>query len=94
MAFIKIISLPSGNGATCTKYYYAEKDRNDPNANANRRIAVGEVAEVPDDELEAHLATGKVMQVSGPTAAVAPKRGRPAKTPMPEGFDAVMAAQR
>ena len=90
MAFIQIISLPSGNGATCTKYYF----KNGPRVNNKKWIAVGEVAEVPDEELSVHLATGKVMQVSGPTPAyTAPaKRGRPSK--VDEELGAILAVQR
>ena len=66
MAFIQIISLPGGNGATCTKYYF----KNGPRVNNKKWIAVGEVAEVPDEELSEHLASGKVIQVMGPNAAI------------------------
>jgi hypothetical protein len=89
MAFIQIISLPGGNGATCTKYYF----KNGPRVNNKKWIAVGEVAEVPDEELATHLASGKVIQVMGPNAAIpAPKRGRPAK--VDDEFASVLAAQR
>lgn len=89
MAFIQIISLPGGNGATCTKYYF----KNGPRVNNKKWIAVGEVAEVPDSELADHLASGKVIQVSGPNGAIpVTKRGRPAK--VDEEFSSVFAAQR
>lgn len=89
MAFIKIISIPGGGAATCTKYFYA-------NGTALNKgcIKVGEVAEVPDSELAAHLATGKVMQVPGKESSEppAPRRGRPPK--VAEGFEAIFEAQR
>ena len=60
MAFIKIISLPGGNGATCTKYYY----RDGPRDIQRNWIGIREIAEVPDSELAGHLKTGKVVQAS------------------------------
>lgn len=88
MAFIKIISIPGGGASTCTKYTYksgAALDRG--------YIKVGEVAEIPDEELAMHLATGKVMQVqSNQPDPPAPRRGRPPKAQ--EGFDAIFEAQR
>ena len=75
MAFIKIITLPGGVASSCSHYFFKEGA-----VHEKCFIAVGEVAEVPDSELQNHLGTGKVMQVSGPDAATeTKKRGRPAK---------------
>lgn len=76
MAYIAIITIPGTNQCSCMKYYYKSGRKVD----GKKFIEPGEVAEVPDEELETHLASGKVMQVSGPNSAPAPaKRGRPAK---------------
>lgn len=76
MAFIKIISLPGGNGAACSKFFFKEGA-----VGEKCSIKVGEVAEVPDSDLPYFLSTGKIMEVRGPDAADAEpkKRGRPAK---------------
>ena len=86
MAFIKIISLPGGNGASCSKYFY----KDGPRENNKNWIGVGEVAEVPDEDLDRHLSSGKLYQASASEAAAyfgslgQPKteparRGRPPK---------------
>ena len=91
MAFIKIISLPGGGAASCTKYFY----KNGSRQNNKKWIGVGEIAEVPDNELDVHLATGKVMQVRGPNDASPVEVTRKRTKAAPEdGFDAVFAAQR
>lgn len=59
MAFIKIITLPSGV-STCSGYFYRPYNGD---VSVKRKIVIGEIAEVPDKELEAHLRTGMVMQV-------------------------------
>ena len=89
MAFIKIITIPGGNGASCSKYYFKGGSRQ----NNKKWIGIHEVVEVPDAELEGHLATGKVMECRGPDDVQEPKaRGRPKATG--EGFAQVLAAQR
>lgn len=100
MAFIKIISLPGGNGATCTKYYY----RDGPRDIQRNWIGIREIAEVPDSELAGHLKTGKVVQASpqewaefnaskdAPAEAPAPRRGRPPKAD--DDLAGILAAQR
>jgi hypothetical protein len=88
MAFIKIISLPNGMGSACTRYTYKQWTPTDKGS-----IGIGEVAEVPDEELAAHLATEKVMQVIGPESATTEKRrGRPPA--MSKELEQIMEIQR
>lgn len=76
MAYIAIITIPGTNQCACMKYFFKTGRMVD----GKKHIVPGEVAEVPDDELDVHLASGKVMQVSSQNAAPMPaKRGRPAK---------------
>ena len=100
MAFIKIISLPGGNGASCSKYFY----KDGPRENNKNWIGIGEIAEVPDADLDRHLASGKLSQASASEAAayfgsldqpkVEPaRRGRPPKH-VESDMDAIYSAQR
>lgn len=82
MAFITIITIPGSNQVSCMKYYFKNKTGDKLE---KRFIAPGEVAEVPDSELDDHLATGKVMLTSA--TYTPPKRGRPPKQTADEQKD-------
>ncbi len=99
MAFIKIISLPGGNGATCSKYYYKEA----PRENNKNWIGIDEIAEVPDSDLSGHLKTKKVVQATPQEwaefnspkqveEAPPPRRGRPPK--VDDDYASIIAARR
>ena len=92
MAFITIIALPEGGASSCTKYFY----RGSAPAGEQCFIRVGEVAEVPDSELDAHLATGKVVSVAGLDAVPGKRRGRPPKQSVEpdKDFAAIYSARR
>ena len=90
MPFIKIIALPNGGKVATSEYFFKNHV-----VNEKCSIKPGEVAEVPESELDFHLSTGMVMEVRGPDDAGSqniPRRGRPRKTEA--GFEAVYAAQR
>lgn len=87
MAFIKIITLDGGDKSACSEYFFKSG-----RIHEKCSITIGEVAEVPDEELAFHLSTRKVMQVPGPEAAEVRKRGRPAK--LSEEAESIYALQR
>lgn len=89
MAFIKIISLPGGQ-ATCSEYFFKDHKVGPEKCS----IKIGEVAEVPDEELSGHLATCMVQQVTGADDAGVKRRGRPPKSAAEDGYNEVFAAQR
>jgi len=62
MAFIQIIQTKSGH-ADCSDYFFK-----DGGPKGVCRILPGEIAYVPDDELERHVATKLVTSVDGRSA--------------------------
>ena len=92
MAFITIIALPDGGAAACTKYFY----RGTAPESERCFIRVGEVAEVPESELDGHLSTGKVIEATGMDAAPGKRRGRPPKQSVEpdKDFAAIYSARR
>jgi len=62
MAFIQIIQIKGGQ-AGCSDYWFK-----DGTAEGISKILPGEMAYVPDEKLESHLASGLVASVDGRTA--------------------------
>lgn len=58
MAFIEIIVTPNGQAA-CKNYFFREGI-----PNTAHKIEVGEVAYIPDDQLDEHLDRGFVRQIT------------------------------
>lgn len=62
MAFIKIIQFPNGQSAGRGYTFKKRKDQHE-----KIKIVPGEIAEIPDEDLDWHLSKGIVQQCRGPS---------------------------